>query len=153
MTRFRQVTSPASGLLRSLILDSVLFGNRLKSDRLLAPISTGEQRIAAYYTLASAGLLLADLPPAIAKKLPRYPSVPAVRMGRLAVDRGFKGQGLGSALLGDALERAARSEIAAYALLTGGARRGFAWLGYKVKVIFGTPDTSCGWLPNCAHSW
>ncbi len=35
MTRFRQVTSPASGLLRSLILDSVLFGNRLKSDRLL----------------------------------------------------------------------------------------------------------------------
>ncbi len=36
MTRFRQVTSPASGLLRSLILDSVLFGNRLKSDRLLA---------------------------------------------------------------------------------------------------------------------
>jgi len=36
MTRFRQVTSPASGLLRSLILDSVLFGNRLKPDRLLA---------------------------------------------------------------------------------------------------------------------
>ena len=35
MTRFRQVTSPASGLLRSLILDSVLFGNRLKPDRLL----------------------------------------------------------------------------------------------------------------------
>ena len=30
MTRFRQVTSPASGLLRSVILDSVLFGNRLK---------------------------------------------------------------------------------------------------------------------------
>ena len=30
MTRFRQVTSPASGLLRSLILDSVLFGNRRK---------------------------------------------------------------------------------------------------------------------------
>jgi len=40
MTRFRQVTSPASGLLRSLILDSVLFGNRLKSDRLLGPVIT-----------------------------------------------------------------------------------------------------------------
>ncbi|WP_040529239.1 hypothetical protein [Lamprocystis purpurea] len=40
MTRFRQVTSPASGLLRSLILDSVLFGNRLKSDRLLEPDKT-----------------------------------------------------------------------------------------------------------------
>ena len=75
------------------------------------------QRIAGYYTLASATLLLADLPPNIGKKLPRYPTVPAVRMGRLAVDQAFKGQGLGGALLADALDRAARSEIAAFALM------------------------------------
>ncbi len=75
------------------------------------------QRIAGYYTLASASLLLADLPPSIGKKLPRSPSVPAVRMGRLAVDQAFKGQGLGGALLADALDRAARSEIAAFALM------------------------------------
>ena len=75
------------------------------------------QRIAGYYTLASASLLLADLPAATAKKLPRYPTVPAVRMGRLAVDQAFKGQGLGGALLADALDRAARSEIAAHALM------------------------------------
>lgn len=78
---------------------------------------TAEQRIAGYYTLASASLLLADLPPSIGKKLPRYPTVPAVRMGRLAVDEAFGGQGLGGALLADALERAIRSEIAAYALM------------------------------------
>jgi hypothetical protein len=54
---------------------------------------TDEQRIAGYYTLASASLLLADLPVSITKKLPRYPTVPAVRMGRLAVDIAFKGQG------------------------------------------------------------
>lgn len=70
---------------------------------------TDEQRIAAYYTLASASLL--------GKKLPRYPTVPAVRMGRLAVDQAFKGQGLGSAMLADALERTARAEIAAFALM------------------------------------
>jgi predicted GNAT family N-acyltransferase len=52
----------------------------------------------------------------MSKKPPRYPTVPAVRMGRLAVDRAFKGQGLGGALLADALDRAARSEIAAFAL-------------------------------------
>ncbi|MHA3902220.1 GNAT family N-acetyltransferase [Castellaniella sp. WN] len=75
------------------------------------------QRIAGYYTLASASLLLADLPASIGKKLPRYPTVPAVRMGRLAVDQAFKGQGLGGALLADALDRAARSEIAAFALM------------------------------------
>lgn len=72
---------------------------------------------AGYYTLASASVLLADLPAALAKKLPRYPSVPAVRMGRLAVDQAFKGEGLGAALLADALRRAVTAEIAAYALL------------------------------------
>ena len=76
-----------------------------------------QQRIAGYYTLASASLLLTSLPASIGKKLPRYPTVPAVRMGRLAVDQAFKGQGLGGALLADALLRAARSEIAAFALL------------------------------------
>lgn len=78
---------------------------------------TEGQQIAGYYTLASASLLLADLPLNIGKKLPRYPTVPAVRMGRLAVDLTFKGQGLGGALLADALARAARSEIAAFALM------------------------------------
>ena len=57
------------------------------------------------------------LPAGTGKKLPRYPTVPAVRMGRLAVDQAFKGQGLGGALLADALDRAARSEIAAFALM------------------------------------
>ena len=69
-------------------------------------------QIAAYYTLASASVLLADLPAALAKRLPRYPSVPAVRMGRLAVDQAFKGQGLGAAL-----RRAVTAEIAAYAFI------------------------------------
>jgi GNAT superfamily N-acetyltransferase len=77
----------------------------------------GERRIAGYYTLASTSLPLADLPAHIGKKLPRYPSVPAVRMGRLAIDQAFKGQGLDGALLADALNRAARPEIAAYALV------------------------------------
>jgi ribosomal protein S18 acetylase RimI-like enzyme len=78
---------------------------------------TEDQRIAGYYTLASASVLLADLPMALSKKLPRYPTVPAIRMGRLAVDMEFKGMGLGGALLADALTRSMRSEIAAYALL------------------------------------
>ena len=57
--------------------------------------SADEKSIAGYYTLASASLLLTDLPASTGKKLPRYPTVPAVRMDRLAVDQGFKGQGLG----------------------------------------------------------
>lgn len=76
-----------------------------------------EGRIAGYYTLASASINLSDLPEALAKKLPRYPTVPAVRMGRLAVDEAFKGCGLGGALLADAFARVLESEIAAYALV------------------------------------
>ncbi len=76
-----------------------------------------KSQTAGYYTLASASVSLADLPAALAKKLPRYPSVPAVRMGRLAVDQAFKGEGLGAALLADALRRAVAAEIAAYAFV------------------------------------
>jgi ribosomal protein S18 acetylase RimI-like enzyme len=74
-------------------------------------------RVAGYYTLASASVPLADFPPAVVKKLPRYPSVPSIRLGRLAVDQDFKGLGLGKALLGNATYRAANSEIASFALI------------------------------------
>lgn len=98
------------------------------------------QRIAGYYTLASASLLLADLPTGIGKKLPRYPTVPAVRMGRLAVDQAFKGQGLGSALLADALGRAARSEIAAFALMVD-AKNETAAAFYRHHGFIALPDS------------
>lgn len=78
---------------------------------------TDERCIAGYYTLAYASVPLMDLPAETAKKLPRYPSVPTVRLGRLAVDQPFKGQGFGGALLADAIDRAARAEIAAYAVV------------------------------------
>ncbi|MFG6441045.1 GNAT family N-acetyltransferase [Roseateles sp. LKC17W] len=74
-------------------------------------------RIAGYYTLAAASVPLTELPAAFTKKLPRYHAAPTVRVGRLAVDLSFRGQGLGGALLADALTRCVRSEIAAYALL------------------------------------
>lgn len=73
--------------------------------------------VAGYYTLSAASVALADLPPAIARKLPRYPSIPAVRMGRLAVDMKYRGRRLGAALLVNALQRAAKSEIPAVAMV------------------------------------
>jgi GNAT superfamily N-acetyltransferase len=65
-----------------------------------------------YYGLASAEIALDLLPPDVAKKMPRYPTVPAVRLGRLAVHRDAQGRGVGTHLLMDALHRALRSEIA-----------------------------------------
>ncbi len=75
------------------------------------------RRIVGYYTLASAGVPLTALPPENRKKLPRYPAVPAVRMGRFAVDQACQGRGLGAALLADAIARTMRAEIASYAMI------------------------------------
>jgi len=79
--------------------------------------SDAQRQIAGVYTLASASIPLTALPQVFIGKLPRYPSVPAVRMGRLAVAQSFRGTGLGAALLADSLRRAATAEIAAYALI------------------------------------
>lgn len=74
-------------------------------------------KIAGYYTLAAGGVPLTDLPPTLSKRLPRYPSVPVARVGRLAVDQAFHGQKLGGALVADAAMRALRSELAVFALV------------------------------------
>ena len=73
--------------------------------------------IAGYYTLSSTSVLIAEPPPQTARKLPRYPLVPATLLGRLAVDRRHQGKGHGRYLLADALYRASRSEIASFAVV------------------------------------
>jgi GNAT superfamily N-acetyltransferase len=61
--------------------------------------------IAGYYTLSSYGIRPAELPPVVARKLPKYPLIPATLLGRLAIDRKRQGQKLGRLLLMDALHR------------------------------------------------
>lgn len=72
-----------------------------------------------YYTLSMTSVELAGLPADIAGRLPRYPVVPAALIGRLAIDQGFHGRGLGSILLIDACRRAldASAEVAAVAVV------------------------------------
>ena len=74
-------------------------------------------RIAGYYTFAATSIPLTELPHEQAKRLPRYPSVPACLVGRLAVDQGFRGRALGSMLVVDAIARALRAEPAIFALV------------------------------------
>ena len=70
-----------------------------------------------YYTLAATSIALGGLPAETARRLPRYPAVPATLMGRLAVDRRHRGQRLGELLLFDAFSRTLRSEIASFAFV------------------------------------
>jgi predicted N-acetyltransferase YhbS len=75
------------------------------------------ESVAGYYTICATSVMLGELSPARAKKLPRYPAIPAVLLGRLAVSSKHQGKRLGAALVVDACQRAARSDIAALLML------------------------------------
>jgi predicted GNAT family N-acyltransferase len=61
--------------------------------------------VVGYYTLSAYSIRLGELPEAVAKKLPRYPLLPATLLGRLAISGSCRGQHLGGFLLMDALHR------------------------------------------------
>ena len=91
--------------------------------------------VAGFYTLSMRSVLLAQLPPAVQKKLPRYPDVPAVLLGRMAVDSRYRGRGLGEALLFDALKRSYETsrDVAAFAVIVDakhGAERFYLKYGF-----------------------
>lgn len=78
---------------------------------------SGGSKPLGFYTLAATSVALAVLPEPVAKRLPRYPAVPAALMGRLAVDRSCHGKGYGQLLLMDAFSRTLKSEIATFAFI------------------------------------
>ena len=68
-------------------------------------LADSERRILGFYTLSAYVVLTSELPQDLAKKLPKYPTIPATLLGRLAVSRDHQGQKLGRVLLMDALYR------------------------------------------------
>ena len=70
--------------------------------RTFVAVLPDSNKIYGYYTIASGAVNFENLP----EKLPRYP-IPVAHLGRLAIDKTTKGQGLGKALLFDALKRIA----------------------------------------------
>jgi ribosomal protein S18 acetylase RimI-like enzyme len=71
---------------------------------------------AGFYTLSSSNVPLNDVPEPMAKKLPRYPTVPAVLIGWLGRHSDYAGLGLGEALLFDAIKTVATAPIGAHAI-------------------------------------
>jgi ribosomal protein S18 acetylase RimI-like enzyme len=74
------------------------------------------RRLAGFYTLSSSAIPLTEIPSELTKKLPRYPTVPAVLIGWMGRDAGFHGQNIGSLLLYDAIARIASSPVGAHAI-------------------------------------
>ncbi len=80
-------------------------------------VDIATRAVGGYYTLAATSIPATELPPDTRKLLPRYPSLPAALIGRLAIAQTFHRQGLGSALLADAALRVLKGDTAAFALV------------------------------------
>ena len=99
--------------------------------RTYVAVKPDEPRIYGYYTIVSGSLSFETIP----ENLPRYP-IPVVHLGRLAVAVSAKGQGLGKALLADALKRALNiaDQLGIYAVevyaLTENAREFYLKFGF-----------------------
>lgn len=85
--------------------------------RVFVALGAVRHEIAGYYSLSSYVIDLGELPDEQAKRLPRYPEVPAALIGRLAVATDYQGKGLGQILLVDALRRIVETgeSVASYA--------------------------------------
>ncbi len=75
--------------------------------------------VVGFYSLSAFSLVIADLPPEHAKRLPRYDRIPAALIGRLARDERVRGMGVGELLLADAVRRAleAARSLAVFAIV------------------------------------
>ncbi|WP_165077601.1 MULTISPECIES: GNAT family N-acetyltransferase [unclassified Desulfovibrio] len=69
-------------------------------------------KVVDFSTFSAASIIFTSLPNEIARKIPRSPAVPAIRLGRLAVNASQQGKHIGSLLVLDALRRACRNELA-----------------------------------------
>jgi predicted GNAT family N-acyltransferase len=94
----------------AILTDAILFWagqssqGKVADERPFSMRSSSRALVSERRTLAASAVAITNLPPETAKRLQKHP-VPVILLGRLAVDQKAKGQGLGKALLCDALRR------------------------------------------------
>lgn len=81
-------------------------------------VEKGNLAVRGFYTLSAISTRLSDFPEKTIKKLPKYPFVLAILLGRLTVDQRTRGKGYGELLLMNAFKRCSGvSEIGWAALI------------------------------------
>lgn len=110
---FSSGSEPLDGYFKTRVTQDI----RRRVAKCLVAVEIATGAVVGFYTLSATSLALAEIPDALAKGLPRYPIVPAVLMGRLAVATSAQGRKLGRALLAHAVEYVATGNIGAFALV------------------------------------
>jgi predicted N-acetyltransferase YhbS len=89
--------------LRERALDNI----RLGASRTYVTCLAGTSTVVGYYALAMGSILATEVPGSMRRNMPRM--IPAVVLGRLAVDQHYQRHGLGASLLRDAVLRSVRA--------------------------------------------
>ena len=97
---------------------------------LFVVVGDDTNRILGYYTLSNASVDTRIVPEPSRKRLSKYNDVPAIRLGRLAIDQSVQRQGLGARLLANAVIRSV-SNVSAWALMVVNAKDDAACAFYK----------------------
>jgi GNAT superfamily N-acetyltransferase len=86
---------------------------KVAASRSYVVCAVGSDRIAGYFALSMGQILATDVTGAMRRNMPRQ--IPAVVLGRLAIDRAWQGKGLGRGLLAEVMRRAvlASAEVSA----------------------------------------
>jgi GNAT superfamily N-acetyltransferase len=108
-----------------------------------------DSRVLGYYCLSSYSIASVEIDESIAKKLPRYPLLPAIMLGRLAVDLGYQGKGYGDLLVADALKRSLElsKQLASFAVVVDAIDQGAARFYHRHGFIEFPDDPLKFYLP------
>lgn len=96
-------------------------GQDVKRDLAVCYVLTesGSRVVIGYYTLSASTIELGELPVELRRRSGKYPLVPAVLLGRLAVNASTHSQGYGAVLLADALRRATDAGVGVRLIVVG----------------------------------
>jgi GNAT superfamily N-acetyltransferase len=80
---------------------------RVAASRTYVVCPVGSQKVAGYFALSMGQILAHEVIGSMRRNMPK--AIPAVVLGRLAIDRQWQGRGLGRAMLADVIVRALRA--------------------------------------------
>lgn len=89
--------------LNQWLMERALDNHAKGFSRVFVVCPTDSMRVVGYYALSTCSVIRADVSSKMRRNAPN--PIPIIILGRLAVDRAFAGQGLGSDLLSDAVKR------------------------------------------------
>lgn len=117
LTLKKQDFNSSSAVLNSYLQTQAPQDEKRELAKCFVLINQKNEQIIGYYTLSATLIKVENIPKANIQKKIRYPNIPAVLVGRLAIDQRFVGQGYGKFLIADVLHKVSNAKMGIATLL------------------------------------